>query len=132
MQEEVAKVEALVRSIVPPEELAMIVSNIGATPDFSAIYTTNSAMHTAFVQVSLNDGAHDGQLRLYGPRGSGPGSRRCLQLTAYFQSGGLVDAVLNLGLAGADRCAGCGFQHGEGVRHGAGAGRQDPRSARRG
>ena len=31
----------------------MIVSNIGSRPDFSAIYTTNSGMHTAFVQVSL-------------------------------------------------------------------------------
>ena len=30
----------------------MIVSNVGASPDFSAIYTTNSAMHTAFVQVA--------------------------------------------------------------------------------
>ncbi len=25
------------------------------TPDFSAIYTTNSAQHTAFVQVSLKE-----------------------------------------------------------------------------
>ena len=33
----------------------MIVSNIGITPDLSAIYTTNSGMHTAFVQVSLKE-----------------------------------------------------------------------------
>ena len=33
----------------------MIVSNIGTTPDFSAIYTPNSASHTAFVQVSLKE-----------------------------------------------------------------------------
>ena len=33
----------------------MIVSNIGMTPDLSAIYTSNSAQHTAFVQVSLNE-----------------------------------------------------------------------------
>ena len=31
----------------------MIVSNIGITPDLSAIYTSNSGMHTAFIQVSL-------------------------------------------------------------------------------
>ena len=30
----------------------MIVSNIGVDPGFSAIYTSNSAMHTAFVQVA--------------------------------------------------------------------------------
>ena len=40
----------------------MIVSNIGVTPDFSAIYTTNSAMHTAFVQVALKDDHKTGQL----------------------------------------------------------------------
>ena len=34
----------------------MIVSNIGVDPGFSAIYTTNSAMHTAFVQVGLKEG----------------------------------------------------------------------------
>ena len=33
----------------------MIVSNIGVTPDLSAIYTSNSGMHTAFVQVSLKE-----------------------------------------------------------------------------
>ena len=50
-----AKVENLIRQVVSPEDLGMIVSNIGSTPDFSAIYTTNSAMHTAFVQVSLKE-----------------------------------------------------------------------------
>ena len=54
-ENEVAKVEKLIREVVAPEDLGMIVSNIGATPGFSAIYTTNSAMHTAFVQVSLKE-----------------------------------------------------------------------------
>ena len=54
-ENEVAKVEDLIRQVVSPEDLGMIVSNIGSTPDFSAIYTTNSAMHTAFVQVSLKE-----------------------------------------------------------------------------
>src|SRR5205085_3209851 len=52
-ENEVAKVEKLIREVVPPEDLGMIVSNIGATPGFSSIYTPNSAMHTAFVQVGL-------------------------------------------------------------------------------
>ena len=47
--------ENLVRKIVLPEDLGMVVSNIGSTPDFSAIYTPNSAMHPAFVQVSLKE-----------------------------------------------------------------------------
>ena len=41
---------------MPPNELGMIVSNIGTTPGFSSIYTPNSAQHTAFVQVSLKEG----------------------------------------------------------------------------
>ncbi|HXA49826.1 MAG TPA: efflux RND transporter permease subunit, partial [Candidatus Acidoferrum sp.] len=36
---EVAKVEDVIRQVVPREDLGMIVSNIGSTPDFSAIYT---------------------------------------------------------------------------------------------
>ena len=54
-EQEVAKVEDLVRRTVSPEDLGMIVSNIGSTPDFSAIYTSNSGMHTATVQVSLKE-----------------------------------------------------------------------------
>ena len=75
----------------------MIVSNIGTTPDFSAIYTTNSAMHTAFVQVSLKEdhkvGSYD-----YMARVKQKLAQEVPELTAYFQSGGLVDAVLNMGM----------------------------------
>src|SRR5580692_4130048 len=51
----VARVEQDIRDVVAPGDLNMIVSNIGVTPDLSAIYTTNSGMHTAFVQVSLKE-----------------------------------------------------------------------------
>jgi multidrug efflux pump subunit AcrB len=93
----IAQVENLIRRTVPPNELGMIVSNIGVTPGFSAIYTPNSGEHTAFVQVSLKDGHKVGSYE-YMNR-----VRRALhqdlpQLSAYFQSGGLVDSVLNLGL----------------------------------
>ncbi len=55
-------VEADIRQVVSPEDLDMIVSNIGITPDFSAIYTSNSGQHTAFVQVSLKKDHSGGQL----------------------------------------------------------------------
>ena len=51
----IAKVEAVIRGVVAPKDLGMIVSNIGITPDLSAIYTPNASMDTAFVQTSLND-----------------------------------------------------------------------------
>ncbi len=89
--------ENVVRQIVAPEDLAMIVSNIGATPDFSAIYTTNSAQHTAFVQVSLKEDHKIGSYE-YMSRVKERIARDLPELSAYFQSGGLVDAVLNLGL----------------------------------
>ena len=96
-EEEVAKVEDLVRQVVSPEDFGMIVSNIGATPDYSAIYTTNSAMHTAFVQVSLKDDHKIGSYE-YIARVKKKMQTDLPELTAYYQSGGLVDAVLNLGL----------------------------------
>ena len=58
----------LVRETVLPEDLEMLVSNVGVVPDFSAIYTSNSAPHTGFVQVSLKDthriGSYEYMLRV--------------------------------------------------------------------
>lgn len=98
LSEQYAKqVEDIVRKIVPENELGMIVSNIGITTDFSAIYTPNSAPHTGFVQVSLKEGHKVGSyeyMRLVRAR-----LREDLpQLGTYFQSGGLVDSVLNMGM----------------------------------
>ena len=94
---EVGKVENLVREVVAPEDLGMIVSNIGTTPDFSAIYNTNSAMHTAFVQVSLKKEHKIGSYE-YMSRVKRKMQEELPELSPYFQSGGLVDAVLNMGL----------------------------------
>jgi hydrophobic/amphiphilic exporter-1 (mainly G- bacteria), HAE1 family len=93
----VKQVEDIIRQVVPPSDLSMIVSNIGVTPDFSAIYTPNSAPHTAFVQASLKEGHKVGSYE-YMRRVREEVSQKLPQLTTYFQSGGLVDAVLNLGL----------------------------------
>ena len=96
-ESEVAKVEALIRQIVPPEELGLILSNIGVTPGFSSIYTSNSAAHTAFVQVSLKDGHKVGSYE-YMARVKRKLAEEMPELNTYFQSGGMVDAVVNLGL----------------------------------
>jgi len=96
-EEYVKEVEAIIREVVPKSELQMVVSNIGITPDFSVIYTPNSAPHTAFVQASLREGHKVGSYE-YMSRVRTRLQKNLPQLTAYFQSGGLVDAVLNLGL----------------------------------
>jgi multidrug efflux pump subunit AcrB len=96
-EEYVKKVEEIVRQVVPQSDLGMIVSNIGITTDFSAIYTPNSAPHTAFVQVSLKEDHKTGSYE-YMKRVRERVSHDLPQLSTYFQSGGLVDAVINLGL----------------------------------
>jgi multidrug efflux pump subunit AcrB len=93
----VGRVEDIVRAVVPRRDLKIIVSNIGIVPGFSAILTPNSAPHTAFVQVGLND---DHQLSSFGYMNL---VRRKLQrdlpeVSTYFQTGGLVDAILNQGM----------------------------------
>jgi len=96
-EKEIERVEEIVRETVPPEDLEMTIANIGVTPGFSSIYTSNSAPHTAFVQVALKDDRRRSSFEYI------DAVRRRLvndmpQLTAFFQSGGLVDAVLNLGM----------------------------------
>ncbi len=98
LSEQYAKqVEDIVRQVVPENELSMIVSNIGITPDFSAIYTPNSAPHTGFVQVSLKEDHKIGSYEYMG-RVRQRLAQELPQLSAYFQSGGLVDSVLNMGM----------------------------------
>jgi len=92
-----AGVEREIRAVIPNRDLDMIVSNIGVTPDLSAIYTSNSAMHTAFVQVSLKEDHAVGSYE-YMERVRRKLASDLPQVSAYFQTGGLVDSVVNQGL----------------------------------
>jgi len=96
-EEEVAKVERLIRDVISADDLGVILSNIGVTPGFSSIYTSNSAAHTAFIQVSLKEG-HKVDSYEYMAEVKGRIAQQLPELNSYFQSGGMVDAVLNLGL----------------------------------
>jgi multidrug efflux pump subunit AcrB len=93
----IATVENDIRSVVPPADLDIIVSNIGITPDFSAIYTSNSGQNTAFVEVSLKKG-HKLSSFAYMNLVRAKLNNDLPELSTYFQTGGLVDAVVNLGL----------------------------------
>ncbi|MFN7936133.1 MAG: efflux RND transporter permease subunit [Bryobacteraceae bacterium] len=97
-ESEAEKVENLIRSVVPKEELETVVSNLGVTPEISAVYTTNSAMHTGFVQVSLSPERKKSSfeyMNLLRKRLA----EECPELSTFFQTGSLVDSVLNQGLA---------------------------------
>jgi multidrug efflux pump subunit AcrB len=93
----IEQVENDIRSVIPKGDLEMIVSNIGITPDLSAIYTSNSAMHTAFVQVNLQEDHKVGSYE-YMARMRQKLATDLPQLSTYFQAGGLVDSVINQGL----------------------------------
>lgn len=91
-----AKIEDVIRQVVPPSELNMIVSNIGVYPDLSAIYTTNTAMDTAFIQVSLKKDHKVGSY-VYMARVRRRLARKVPEVQTFFQTGGLVDSVVNQG-----------------------------------
>ena len=93
----VQQVEQVVREVVPAKDLKIIVSNIGVTPGFSSIYTPNSGPHTAFIQVGLNASHHLSSFQ-YMDRVRARLKKDLPQVAAYFQTGGLVDAILNLGM----------------------------------
>ena len=93
----VGQVEQIVHEEVPQSDLKIIVSNIGITPGFSSILTPNSAPHTAFVQVGLNEG-HKLSSFAYMDLVRARLRRDLPQVSAYLQTGGLVDAILNQGV----------------------------------
>ena len=93
----IAHVEDDVRKVVAPKDLNIIVSNIGVTPDLSAIYTPNSGMHTAFVQVSLKED-HSLSSFVYMERVRAKLAADLPEIQTYFQTGGLVDSIVNQGL----------------------------------
>jgi len=93
----VEQVEHLVREVVPAKDLRILVSNVGIGPGFSSIYTPNSGPHTAFLQVGLQP-HHSRSSFEYMNRVREKLARALPQVSAYFQTGGLVDAILNLGM----------------------------------
>ena len=96
-QQLVEQVENIVHEVVPTNDLRIVVANIGVTPGFSSIYTPNSGQHTAFVQVGLQEPRQASSFA-YMDRVRARLQKELPQVTAYFQTGGLVDAILNLGM----------------------------------
>jgi HAE1 family hydrophobic/amphiphilic exporter-1 len=93
----VSKVENIVRQVVRPNDLQTIVSNIGVMPDLSSLFTPNSTMNTAFVNVGLKE-EHEVSSFIYMNEVRDRIAHDLPELRTYFQSGGIVDAVLNQGV----------------------------------
>lgn len=92
----VEQVEKICHEVIEKDDMDIIVSNIGITADFSAIFNPNSAQHTATVQVSLKEDHHVGSYD-YMQRVRERIRAELPHVSAFFQSGGLVDSVINLG-----------------------------------
>ena len=92
-----AKIEDLIRQIVPPSDLKMIVSNIGVVNDFSSLYTTNAGQYTATIQAALNED-HKISSLIYMDRVKNALAEKYPDVRAFFQTGSMVDAILNSGM----------------------------------
>jgi len=93
----VARIEDLIRQVVPPSDLEMIVSNIGVVNDFSSLYTTNAGQYTATIQAALKEG-HAISSLVYMDRVKNELTAKFPDVRAFFQSGSMVDAILNSGM----------------------------------
>ncbi len=75
----------------------MVLSNIGVVNDISSLYTTNPGQYTATIQVALNDEHKVGSLE-YMDRVRSRLAAEFPDVRAFFQSGSMVDAILNAGM----------------------------------
>ena len=95
-EKEAARLESLIREIVRPEDLGIIVDNIGVDNGFSAVYTSNAAMHTGFIQVGLQPEHKVGSYE-YIRRIKKRIAEEMPEITPFFSTGSLVDAVVSMG-----------------------------------
>jgi multidrug efflux pump subunit AcrB len=93
----VDQVEHIIRQVVPTNELKVIVSNIGITPGFNAILNPNSCPSTAVIQVELRK-KHALSSFQYMDRVREKLRKQMPEVSAYFQAGGLVNAVISQGM----------------------------------
>jgi hydrophobic/amphiphilic exporter-1 (mainly G- bacteria), HAE1 family len=93
----VSKIEDLIRHVIPKHDLKMIVSNIGVVNDFSSLYTTNSGQYTATIQTALTEDHNESSL-IYMNRVRDALADKFPDVRAFFQSGSMVDAILNSGM----------------------------------
>ncbi|HTZ59542.1 MAG TPA: efflux RND transporter permease subunit [Acidobacteriaceae bacterium] len=95
-EQKFARAEQLIRQAIGPHDLSIIVDNIGVDNGFSAVYTPNAAMHTGFIQVGLTPDHHIGSYT-YIRRIKRVLASQMPELSSYFSTGSLVDAVVNMG-----------------------------------
>jgi len=93
----VQKIENLIHQQIGSHDYKMTVSNIGVVNDFSSLYTTNSGSYTATVQTALADDHRVSSFE-YMARVRRAIEDHFPEIRTFFQSGSMVDAILNSGM----------------------------------
>jgi multidrug efflux pump subunit AcrB len=98
-ENQVAEIEQLVREVVPPEDLNLMVANVGLSSRWSAVYTSNNGPHAAFLRVQLRSGfagRHTPVLQ-YVAQMRKELEERYPQDDFFFETGGMIRRILNSG-----------------------------------
>ncbi|HEY7329184.1 MAG TPA: efflux RND transporter permease subunit [Gemmataceae bacterium] len=94
----VADFEHFVKSVIPTEDMEMIVSELGLDPDWSAAYTANSGQQDAIVRIQLKEERHkSSQEYAIALRHKLADDPRYNDIRVSFDTGGLVSNALNSG-----------------------------------
>jgi multidrug efflux pump subunit AcrB len=98
-ERQVADIENIIRELVPEDDRELIVSNIGISSRWSAIYTANNGPHAAFIQVQLRSGFQGRRtptLEYVESLRQRLGDRFPTN-DFYFETGGMIRRILNAG-----------------------------------
>ncbi len=93
----IARIEELIRRIIPADEIDQIVANIGLPQGWMVLYTPVSGPHQAFILVNLKD-AHTQPTDAIVSRLREALHRELPGLKYTFQTGGIVSDVIDFGL----------------------------------
>src|SRR5579884_3252516 len=97
-EKRVAQFEQFIKSVIPPHEMEMIVSELGLDPDWSAAYTANSGQQDVVVRIQLKEerskSAQEYAIEL---RHEFAKTKNFSDLRVSFDTGGLVSNALNYG-----------------------------------
>jgi multidrug efflux pump subunit AcrB len=93
----VKQLEHLIQNDIGPRDFKMTVSNIGVAGDFSALYTSNAGPYTATVQTALQP-EHKRSSFEYMDAVRQDMAAHFPEIRSFFQSGSMVDAILNAGM----------------------------------
>ncbi len=96
-EELIGRIEDAIRREIQPEDLRMLISNIGVLYDWPAAYTPNAGPMDAFVLVQLSE-KRQRSASDYGRSLRAVLTREFPDVEFAFESGGLITAALNNGL----------------------------------